>query len=107
MSPTPDDLGPPASYLTLEEGAAVVSRDGERIGKVEEVVADTQADVFDGLVIGKGPLGLDRRYVDADHVYRIHARGVAPQGQVRLDAPFQRGGISGKNSCGRRDCQSP
>jgi uncharacterized protein YrrD len=76
VSPTPDDLGPPASYLTLEEGAAVVSRDGERIGKVEEVVADAQADVFDGLVIGKGPLGLDRRYVDADHVDRIHARGV-------------------------------
>ena len=76
MSTAQDDLGPPASYLTLEEGAAVVSSDGERIGRVEEVVADTQADVFDGIVIGKGPLGLDRRYVDAEHVDRIHERGV-------------------------------
>ena len=75
MSPA-QDLGPPASYLTLEEGAAVVSSDGERIGRVEEVLADTQADVFDGIVIGRGPLGLDRRYVDADHVDRIHERGV-------------------------------
>ena len=75
MSPA-QDLGPPASYLTLEEGAAVVSSDGERIGTVDEVLADTQADVFDGIVIGKGPLGLDRRYVDAEHVDRIHERGV-------------------------------
>ena len=76
MSPAQDDLGPPASYLTLQEGAAVVSSDGERIGRVEEVLADTQADVFDGIVIGKGPLGLDRRYVEADQIDRIHERGV-------------------------------
>jgi uncharacterized protein YrrD len=76
VSPTPDDLGPPASYLTLEEGAPVLSSDGEGIGKVEEILADTQADVFDGLVVGKGPLGFDRRYVDAEHVDRIHERGV-------------------------------
>ena len=76
MSPTPDDLGPPASYLTLEAGAPVLSSDGEQVGKVEEMLADTQVDVFDGLVIGKGPLGLDRRYVDAEHVDRIHERGI-------------------------------
>lgn len=76
MSPAPDDLGSPASYLTLEEGAAVVSSDGERIGRVEEVLADTGADVFDGLVIGRGPLGLDRRYVEADRVDEIYDRGV-------------------------------
>ena len=76
MSAAQDDLGPSASYLTLDEGAAVVSSDGERIGRVDEVLADPQADVFDGIVIGMGPLGLDRRYVDAEHVDRIHERGV-------------------------------
>jgi uncharacterized protein YrrD len=76
VSTAQDDLGPPASYLTLEEGAAVMSSDGERIGRVEEVYADTRADVFDGIVIGRGPLGLDRRYVEADQIDRIHERGV-------------------------------
>jgi uncharacterized protein YrrD len=76
VSAPPDDLGPPASYLTLEEGASVLSSDGEHVGRVDEVVADTQADVFDGIVIGQGPLGLDRRFVDAEHVDRIHAQGV-------------------------------
>ena len=51
-----DDLGAPSSYLTLAEGTAVYSSDGQALGKVEHVLADTDADIFDGLVIDRSVL---------------------------------------------------
>jgi uncharacterized protein YrrD len=70
------DLGAPASYLTLTDGTPVLSSDGERIGVVEHVLADADADVFDGLVIDvrSGPGG--HRFVDAPQVADIHEQGV-------------------------------
>ena len=68
-----DDLGDPIAYLVLEEGTAVYSSDGERVATVRRVLADTAADIFDGLVLaGDGP----DRFVDAPEVARIHERGV-------------------------------
>jgi uncharacterized protein YrrD len=76
------DLGAPASYLTLNEGTPVFSSDGERIGVVEHVLADADADVFDGLVIDcrVGPGG--HRFVDAPQVAEIFEQGV----ELTLDA---------------------
>jgi uncharacterized protein YrrD len=70
------DLGAPASYRTLTEGTDVFSSDGERIGAVEHVLADANADVFDGLVIDcrLGPGG--HRFVDAPQIARIYEQGV-------------------------------
>ena len=70
------ELGDPISYLTLEAGTPVLSRDGERIGEVEHVLADADVDVFDGIVIDvrSGPGGW--RFADADQVESIHERGV-------------------------------
>jgi uncharacterized protein YrrD len=70
------DLGAPASYLTLADGTPVLSSDGQRIGVVEHVLADANADVFDGLVIDvrSGPGG--HRFVDAPQVADIHEQGV-------------------------------
>lgn len=61
----------PASYLTLEEGTDVVSADGDRVGVVEHVLRDEEADIFDGLVIDVqlGPGGL--HFVDAPDVGEI------------------------------------
>jgi uncharacterized protein YrrD len=61
----------PASYLTLEEGTDVVSADGDRVGVVEHVLRDEEADIFDGLVIDVklGPGGF--RFVDAPDVGEI------------------------------------
>ena len=61
----------PASYLTLEQGTDVVSADGDRVGVVEHVLRDEEADIFDGLVIDvkAGPGGL--RFVDAPEVGEI------------------------------------
>jgi uncharacterized protein YrrD len=70
------ELGDPISYLTLEAGTPVLSRDGERVGEVEHVLADDSVDVFDGIVIDtrSGPGGW--RFADADQVDSIHERGV-------------------------------
>ena len=50
-----EDLGPPASYMTLAEGVEVYSSDGQGIGKVAHVLADPDLDVFDGFVIDTAP----------------------------------------------------
>jgi hypothetical protein len=68
------DLGNPISYLTLEEGTPVFGADGGEVGHVVHVLADEEADVFDGIVIAHG-LG-HHVFADADQVEDIHERGV-------------------------------
>jgi PRC-barrel domain len=81
----------PASYLTLERGADVISSDGQRVGAVEHVLRDEATDIFDGLVIDirTGPGGL--RFVDAPDVGEIRDRAVqinVPAAEVdRLPEP--------------------
>jgi hypothetical protein len=67
------ELGGPASYLTLTAGTPVLSCDGEQVGTVAHVLADADADIFDGLVVdtGAGP-----PFADAPLVAQLHARGV-------------------------------
>jgi hypothetical protein len=76
------DLGNPASYLVLAEGTPVLSSDGEEVGAVEHVLAATDADVFDGLIVDlrAGPGG--HRFADADMIDGIYERGVV----LRVDA---------------------
>jgi hypothetical protein len=70
------DLGDPTSYLILSEGASVYSSDGKSLGKVEHVLCDTDADIFDGLVIDRSVLPGGHRFVDAPQVDEIYERGV-------------------------------
>jgi uncharacterized protein YrrD len=71
----------PASYLTLEPGADVISADGERVGTVEHVLRDEETDIFDGIVIDVrlGPGGL--HFVDAPEVAEIR------EGSVTIAVP--------------------
>ncbi|HEU4707067.1 MAG TPA: PRC-barrel domain-containing protein [Solirubrobacterales bacterium] len=71
-----DDLGAPISYLVLEKGVPVYSRDGVRLGRVTRVLSAPEANMFDGIVVDTkaGPGG--HRFVDAPEVGRIHERGV-------------------------------
>jgi hypothetical protein len=71
-----EDLGAPASYLTLEKGVAVLARDGARIGRVEHVLADPDADIFDGVVLDTSVLPGGHRFVDASQVDEVYERGV-------------------------------
>jgi len=75
------DLGNPASYLVLAPGTPVLSYDGQELGAVEHVLADADADVFDGVIVDmrSGPGG--HRFADAAHVEAIYERGLV----LRLD----------------------
>ncbi|MGH2715040.1 MAG: PRC-barrel domain-containing protein [Thermoleophilaceae bacterium] len=81
-----DDLGAPGSYMTLAEGVPVYSRDGERLGEVEHVLAEPDKDIFDGIVFEASPMAAGYRFVDAPEVERIHERGVV----LALDAAAAR-----------------
>jgi hypothetical protein len=76
------ELGDPTSYLELDDGVPVFSADGRQVGAVEHVLADANADVFDGLVIDTrtGPGG--HRFADATQVEALYERGAV----LTLDA---------------------
>jgi Uncharacterized protein conserved in bacteria (DUF2171) len=67
----------PVSWLVIEPGWKVVGPDGDEIGKVEEVVGDSEEDIFNGLAVSTGLL--DRpRYVPSEQVRQI------TEGRVQL-----------------------
>jgi sporulation protein YlmC with PRC-barrel domain len=70
------DLGQPSSYLALGKGAEVYTSDGEKVGKVEHVLAVPEDDIFDGIVVDKSILPGGHRFVDAEQVEEIFERGV-------------------------------
>jgi hypothetical protein len=64
----------PMSYLTLEAGTPVRTRDGSEIGTVAHVLADADADIFDGIVVDAR--GGGHRFVDAPQVAEITSGAV-------------------------------
>jgi hypothetical protein len=103
------ELGNPISYLALQAGTEVLSSDEEVVGRVEHVLADTEDDIFDGLVIDvrPGPGGL--HFVDAEQVSQICERAVVlgiPAGDVeRLPKPTP--APAAMESHGVEDTESP
>jgi sporulation protein YlmC with PRC-barrel domain len=71
-------MAEPVSWLLIEPGWKVVGSDGKEIGKVAEVDADLQADIFSGLELRQGVLG-SKLYVPAEHVKLI------TEGRIELD----------------------
>ena len=72
-------MSDPVSWFLIEPGWEVVGADGEDAGKVQEVVGDPEADIFDGLQVTAGMLG-GTRYVPAEEV------GEITEGRVQLTA---------------------
>jgi hypothetical protein len=70
------EYGEPIAYSAVKPGADVISSDGQDVGAVEHVLADEDADVFDGIVIDvkSGPGG--HRFVDAPEISSCHERAV-------------------------------
>jgi uncharacterized protein YrrD len=66
----------PVSYLTLASGTAVRTADGTQIGTVKHVLADADADIFDGLVIDADGHGSRHRFVDSSLVAGLSGDGV-------------------------------
>jgi uncharacterized protein YrrD len=60
----------PVSWFLIEPGWKVADAQGKDIGRVEEVVGDTGADIFNGLSISTGLLK-GARYVPAELVESI------------------------------------
>ncbi len=77
------NLGNPSSYLALAEGTPVLSSDGRELGTVEHVLADPDADIFDGVVLDTSALPGGHRFVDAAQIEEIYERGVV----LTLDGP--------------------
>jgi uncharacterized protein YrrD len=71
-----EDLGAPSSYLELGKGAECFTCDGEKVGKVEHVLAVPEDDIFDGIVLDTSVLPGGHRFVDAEQVEEIFDRGV-------------------------------
>jgi uncharacterized protein YrrD len=68
-----DNLGDPVSYLVLADGTPVWDRSGDRVGTVENVLADEQQDIFHGLIIDTGA---GHRYAPSARVDGIYEQGV-------------------------------
>jgi sporulation protein YlmC with PRC-barrel domain len=63
--------GDPVSWLLIEPGWTVYDAAGEKVGKVKEVLADEEADIFHGVVVEHGLLGAEEEIV-ADRIAEIH-----------------------------------
>ena len=67
----------PVSWIMIERGWSVVDVDGQDLGRVDEVLGDEDADIFNGLQILTGTLGKPT-YVPAERV------GEIVEGRVQL-----------------------
>ncbi len=47
----------PVSWMMIEKGWSVVDADGEDVGRIDEVLGDQEADIFNGLQVLTGLLG--------------------------------------------------
>jgi len=65
----------PTSWLMVEPGYSVSAPDGEEIGKVDQVLGDNDADIFDGLAILTGVVGKPK-YVPSELVASIDTDAV-------------------------------
>jgi hypothetical protein len=71
-------MADPVAWKVVEKGWAVVASDGGEVGKVDQVLGDPEADIFDGLAVGAGTV-LDRPlYVPSEQV------GAIEEGTVHL-----------------------
>lgn len=90
------DEGAPIAHTVLLPGVPVYAEDGERVGSVERVLADSNADIFHGLVIATD---YGERLVLAEQVRALHELGVnlnlAATAISSLPAPGPLGSTSG------------
>ena len=67
MSDKPDRV----AWVLIEPGWRVVDANGEKVGKVDELLADEQTDIFHGLIV-------DGKEIDAERIGEIR------EGEIRL-----------------------
>ena len=62
----------PISWMTLASGTRIATSDGTEVGRVHEVIADRQKDIFSGITFRDGLLSGDR-FVPAELIGLITA----------------------------------
>ena len=67
----------PVSWMLIEQGWTVVDSEGDEVGRIDEVLGDEDADIFNGLHVVSGVLAR-RTYVPAESV------GEIVEGRVQL-----------------------
>ena len=67
----------PVAWTLVEPGWKVLGPDGEELGRVAEVLGDTEHDIFDGLNVTKGVLS-GTEYVPSERVAQIR------EGEIHL-----------------------
>lgn len=60
----------PIAWLALEPGTPIVGSDGEHVGKVGEVIADRQKDIFSGITFKPGMMDA-AIFVPADRIHEL------------------------------------
>ena len=63
--------GDPVAWLLVEPGWTVYDANGDKYGKIKEVLADDQADLFHGVIVDRGLLGDDEEVL-AERISEIH-----------------------------------
>ena len=62
-------MADPVAWTVAERSWAVIASDGKEVGRLDEVLGDAEADIFDGISVGAGAVVLDRpKYVPAEQV---------------------------------------
>jgi uncharacterized protein YrrD len=70
----------PVAWRVIERGWSVLDAAGNKIGKVDQITGDVEADIFDGITVGDGGTVLTRpKYVPSEHVASIS------RGEIVLD----------------------
>ena len=67
----------PVSWMVIEHGWSVVDSEGDEVGRIDEVLGDEDADIFNGLNVLTGVVG-KKTYVPAEVV------GEIVEGRVQL-----------------------
>jgi uncharacterized protein YrrD len=70
-----EDDEQPIAWLALKKGMPVLDSNGEEIGRLSEVVADQQKDIFSGITWRHGILGSEH-YVPADLIGELTSEAV-------------------------------
>jgi uncharacterized protein YrrD len=64
-------MADPVAWKVAEPGWSVLTSDGDEVGKVDQVLGDPEADIFDGLAVSTGGVLDKPKYVPAEQVGRI------------------------------------
>jgi hypothetical protein len=68
-------MADPVAWKVIERGWAVYDQGGAKVGTVDQIVGDTEADIFDGIAIDDSVLG-PKKYVPSEDVARIEEGAV-------------------------------